>query len=456
MLTLAVVSGPVDAAPLKREIAARTVALMPYRGKDPSWRAGATASGVLIGPKHILASAEALRRSHGRLFAKLEPKMPDRVIAAIRVKDAAVLVECVVVPGADDAPFRVLEIAAADRAKLGKAGSKRLTTGEMSGEGTLAASVFAPEGLPPAALAPGVVPEPHGVALRLGDTATRLDLRTEVTAIRQPLPPITAGAGVWEGDTLVGALLRRGEGWFIVGAEAFESLIPEQAPIVGPDPPKPPDPPDPPTPEPPKIAPLVSPQLAPAMARLIKEIGGKLTIDPGFVDHVGQDQADMAMAMLAGGQPDKALELIEDILFLTRGKLAEQLTYRRALALAVKGHAKEALQDAQKMLTAEDPQVAGRARMLAAALGLVEDGKFDGKPISDPSALRGAVAAALGKIHKRFADKAADVLALDPETPLAKDRARTLLYELNDYRHVWPGYFDKLAGKLAKVTGDGE
>lgn len=456
-ITLAAVVLPVCAAQAPKKIAQRTVALMTFRGEDPSWQPGASVSGVLIGPKHILASTASLARRHGRLFAGTEAKMPDRVIAAVRVGKRVEFVDCTIVPAADDAPFRVLEIAAADREKLGAIVDNPIKIDVMTGEDTLSVGVFAPAGLVPSALRPRVVPEAHAVALRLGDTATRLDLRLEATTVRQPLPSQMAGAGVWEKGQLVGVLLRRGEGWFIVGSGAFKSLIPDTGPAVGPDPPKPPDTPDPPKPPDvpagPKVPKLVSPELNPDMARLIKEIGGKPVLDPGFIDHVNQDQADMAMAMLVGGQPDKALELIEDILFLTRGQLAEQLTYRRALALAVKGNVKEALQDAHKSLTAEDPQVAGRARMLTAALMLVEDGQFDGKPIADPATLRAAAESALGKIYLRLESKADDVLKLPPGTPVAKDAAEGILKEFNQYRYAWPGYFKGLSAKFLAIAG---
>lgn len=457
LITLAAALAPARAAEVPKKIAQRTVALMTFRGKEPSWQPGASVSGVLIGPKHILASSASLGRRHGRLFAGAETKMPDRVVAAVRIGKRVAFVDCTIVPAAEDAPFRVLEIAAADREKLGKFADDQIKVDDLSGDDTLAVGVFAPAGLVPSALKPNVVPAAHAVALRLGDTATRIDLRMEATAVSQPLPAQMAGAGVWENGRLVGILLRRGEGWFVVGTDAFKTLIPDTGPVVGPDPPKPPDVPDPPkppvVPDGPKVPKLVSPELNPDMARLIKEIGGKPTLDAGFIDHVNQDQADMAMAMLAGGQPDKALELIEDILFLTRGQLAEQLTYRRALALAVMGNIKEARQDAQKSLTAEDPKVAGRARMLAAALMLVEDGKFDGKPITEPAALRAAAEAALGKIYTRLESKADDVLKLPAGTPVAKDAAEAILKEFNQYRNAWPGYFKGLSAKFLAIAG---
>jgi hypothetical protein len=189
------------------------------------------------------------------------------------------------------------------------------------------------------------------------------------------------------------------------------------------------------------------------LMKLIKEKGLKLRIHEGLLDYVKQDQADMVMAYIAGGQFAQAIAFLDDVQPLASGRrLGDQLNYRRALALVLWGRASEAVSFTVKAQASEDPLVRARAKILNRVLEVNADGKFGGDPLSDSQVLAAAIQAELTKIEKVTL---AAFEAVRGQPLVSKSSYEAALQKLEQIRRTvdgldgaWPGYLLSLKQQM--------
>lgn len=449
-----------------------TVALFAYH-KSPT---GATLlpvrqfNGVLITGRTILTATAALQGKAGRIAAP--SASPDALFALVRVNGRDETVTCRPASNNNpDSPLATLELDEIDAARIARLFSAAPTIGPLSPQSpAYVVGVLSPYGLDANELADTV---PPAVRLSVHFAAATRQIGSPPAAVADvvdTLPDQMLGAAVWNDQSQwVGVVARHDNRWVVVSVEPLKSTLnppspapsPESSPQPAPDPtPSPQATPDTPAPTTPTPAPTtLSDQ---RMIDLMAEMKLTLKIHPQLVDTVGQEQADMVMAYIAGGASDKAIALLNEIESLATEELAEQLNYRHALALVLSGQSQAALPRAQKTQSARNALVKARGRALLKVIDGNEAGTYLGRPLSDSFVLAEAMRASLADVADQFQRSFQYVRQQRVVNPESYQRVNEKLDSLTNLvklqQYSWPGYFDDLIQQIelyrGKITRD--
>ncbi|MBI1369557.1 MAG: hypothetical protein GC162_12995 [Planctomycetes bacterium] len=472
-------TGRLVAATLPPAAAQHVVALYTYHLTKGELQPSASFTGLLVSPRHIITSSDALLHGHESMLAT-EGGVPTQTFAVFSLDGKQYAIALNTLLGKDKLPVSVLEVRPEDRGLTGRyMGEPPQPSKLESPADAIAVGVVSPYGLYPDALADRRVPGPVALTIKFGGDLKTLNGQGEARLVKGVLPLQMTGAGVWDSDAkLIGVLLHRDDVWMVMDAVSVAKQLAAEPEIVsaiadGNKPPKPdptPTPPD--TTEPPvTTTPPVKPdnpvkpvtpegtglqaQLKPLL-NMIAEQGGRPVVDLGLLDYVKQDQADMAMSLIAMGKPADALKLIDDIEPLASGALAEQLNYRRALAQILTGNLSKALECARQTQNAKDELVRARGALLMQALEENSSGTFHGQPISQADVLARAIKAQLTDV-KHDMDVNFDAIKAYPiSSKSAYDRIMVKISELKtqiaSHQLAWPGFFDELSAQVDQNT----
>jgi hypothetical protein len=342
---------------------ARTVAIYTFHLADGEAVPSSTFSGIILNNRAIVTSLRALIRPNGTtLNGPLKPAPPVKIFALVRVGSKWRIINCKpVAPKTPGYPLILLEMAKEDQdalAKLIPSKSPKLKPIEPD-DPVNVVGVAAP------LLVGRSTPSPKSVPKPLSRTV-EVDVPEEITPAKVPaskidssFPSQFAGAGVWdENHTLRGILVRYASTWHAVDVASMAQHL--TLPKAG----KPPTPPV---------------KMPPGILALMHQYKLRPVLSPHLVDFVNQDQADVIMARIAGGDLKGAADDLNDIEHLTSGTLAEQLNYRHGLLAILQGKYAVASKKMGVAMQAKDKLVASRAARLSQVLahhpaGIVKPG----------------------------------------------------------------------------------
>lgn len=482
MIAMMSIAAAQAADPPSAESARHTAAIFTYRGAGAGRPVPVnTFCGVVINSKFILTSNWALSQSVDNPF--LPPRRasdrPDVIYAVVQSDAGSATVRCV--PAAlpnPQSPVILLKVDEADEAKLAEIVPKPFKTSKLvASPNARSVGVLSTVGVGPNELSSGVVTPPVCLSVKMRDLSTIVEGQITAASIGHALPDSFVGAGVWNNeDQLTGIIARFENRWYVLDPASAAAMLkgptpPAKPPVTTPEPPstttptkptptvpKPaptPTVPDPTTPTKP-VKPAPANGLSPeniatakppaAFQSLLKEFDLTLVLPPGLIDHVKQEQADMVMAYIAGGKLGEAMETLNDIEPLVSGKLAEQLNYRRALALTLSGKYAEAKVKAQAAATAQDPLVAARGNLLNKILIMHTDGQFNGSQLSSPATLTKAAHEQLVETRRQLIGDF-NALGTTPDPAQLKDLAR----RVKEASLAWPGYLSDLGTAIKKL-----
>jgi hypothetical protein len=439
----------VGASPAAAQLPAdRTVMVVTYERGRVLQPAGAF-NGVLIDASHVLTSDAALRQPCP-LVGKMSPDLPDEVMVVIRIGDQQILTVASIEPHEASPDIAVLTLDQSGIEITRPVVTKRAGLARLPKDGECQAiGTMAPAGVTPDQFPSVVIPAPAAlnVTLRGVDGPT--------AGIEEPLPLTFAGAGVWtQGGQLVGILTRLGHEWRIAPVMPREKPAKPAGPTIADSPPEKMTPESPVATTNGKGRGGVSLELRGLML-MMRDMDLKPRIEPGLLDYARQDQADMVMCYIASGRNDEALKLLDDIQPLASGHLADQLNYRRALALVLAGRGSEASAYAIKAQASSDPLVKARAKVLGRTLDTNHEDTFGGKPLTDSAVLAAAIQAELDKVDTEARTALKALAAQRPTTEAAItaaiEKLAAIRQSVEEYKDAWPGYLDELIGQLETI-----
>lgn len=429
------------------EASLRTVALMSYHQVGEELVPSRTFSGVVLNGRYIVTSRWALEQGHANPFAGYQAELAV-VLGVVRDGDTDQMMQIELTPW--DPPrmssneLALLEVPADQREDLAEL-VRRLP--EL---GTL-------EGMSPARLLG--VPTPLGLE-RVTHRTVPLPLELSIAweeSLRSrgtlavprgaTFPPQLVGSGVWSSEQdLLGVLVREDDGWWVVDASVVKELgelagldweSPELVQAADPG------------------AELRRPEPRPrsevrGIYELLDRNGLQMMLDRNMVDWAGQPQADLIMAMIAGGEYERALGLLDRIEPLVTGRLAEQMTYRRALTLTLTGDYEDARELLANVDTMDDELSRARGRLLRDVLEAREAGQLEGLDLSEPQELADACLMTLAEVEADFAEELEEVRSRVDSAPveLVLVQLEGLAQKVRAYRLAWPGYFGPMTEQI--------
>lgn len=474
VLLLAGAASSSHGAPVSPDTSQYSIAIYTYHLDEGTLTPSAVFSGMLVSPRHVVTSSQAMSHGH-ELLSKTEG-VPAQIHGVLHVGGRQVAVALNAKPRGEPSPIAILEVAEQDRAKVAEAISKpprAVSLGDA--EAARVVGPVAPLGLDPQGLSSMSIPEPIGLSVRLGKRVKLYDGRVDAAPVTQLVPHQLAGSGVWnDADELIGMLVRYEQMWYAVdpisavkmlpkprdGGEAVAEKPPDPEPTSpesGTDQPTEPDKPEmaekDPTPEP-----AVDNELREPIRKLyemMRQQGLSPVVNPALLDYVGQEQADLAMSYLAAGQPDKALDLVKDIEPLASGHLLEQLNYRAGLALILSGEHEQAKPRMKNAAQAADPIVNERGNLFHEVLTENPRGTFHGQSLSQADVLVRAAKSILSQ-RRHELQLEFDAIEASSKTTAATSeqlvkRLDALAARLEVNQHAWPGYFDALEKSVAEL-----
>ncbi len=380
--------------------AQRTVGLFSYVDTGSDMKPGRSFSGVMVDSTHIATSLWAL--SQGPDQIGVHANSAAQVYVSYYTPTGKLVTFPVRVSLMDPkAAVAILTINESERSATSRfiTTSVRVMPLEISADAR-AVGVIAPEPLSSDQINLHTAPAPIAMRIEAGLLAGSGDMA--FAPVNHPLPPSMVGGGVWNSEgQLLGILTRHDDSLQIADAAAIKSAL--SGAVVTPAPIRKPPATDPPvaiTPTPtvpavPKDPSALSEADTAEMLKNLKPLLDRmkyaklsLAIDPGLLDYVNQDQADLVMERIGGGKFAEALSTLDTIEALTSGTLADQLNYRRALTLTLLGRYADARPKAQRAAAAADSLVRARGRALSKALEDCPDGVAkNGKSLSDSATL---------------------------------------------------------------------
>jgi len=444
-------TGAAEGAEVPEAAKGHTVGVFPYYMVDDKQAPAGAFSGLLIDERFVVTDRASLERGNTNPLLSTKRGNLVQVFITLHHEGKVSVAPCQVSVHGQGLPVAVLEVNEADQPTLRAAVGKPLNPAKLDVQlGADVVGVVAPPDLPSGMLNANSVPAPIALNVFRDGLPSMIADRVPGSEVSHALPMAMAGGGVWDDEhRLIGVLVRYRETWMVLDPLVLGKELGLLARPVTPTP-KPPDVTPTPTPTPAKRSELAG------LRDVMREYSLEMKVDPYLLDYVKQDQADIVMAYLAGGEPDEALSMLNDIEGLASGVLADQLKYRRALAQAMKGEYEKAASAAQEAMKASDELVRARARLLFKTLDGAE-GKFEGKPLSDPDVLVAAMKATLGELDKLYRSSFTQLQSLQLNSSAAyrsiTQKIETLSSRLAEQRLAWPNYFDALAQEIVTYGG---
>jgi hypothetical protein len=443
------------AAPATPEAARRTVGIYTYYTIEGKLLPARNFTGILINAGQIATSAWALTQPPTDLSSGTQRAVLAQVFAVASIDGKPVVLSCHALDSASSLPVTLLEVAEADREKIANLADKPVATAALTLKSEArVVGVVAPDGLSSDGLATGAVPAPVSMRLKIGEKIKFQGV--DGASVDQTLPGSMIGGGVWNTqDQLIGFVTRFQDALVVSDLAAFTKMLSNPGPVVV----RPPVPENPVTPETPKVKPPdetagpAVPRSLKGLIDMVKQEGLTLQLDASLLDFVKQDQADLVMAKIAGGKPADAVKMLNDIEPLSSGTLAEQLNYRRALALLMLGKYTDARARAEASLTATDELVNTRGHALFKVLDEHPDGQLDGKPLSDPKVLADSMRVkgnedVAKQLDLMFAAAKNTQLVSTTSFDLIEQRVQAVLKRIDAARQSKQGNFDSLYNQV--------
>lgn len=451
-ISLAIVAafGLLTAPAHANEAAERTVSLMTYHATGEALAPSKAFTGVALNGRFVVTSRWALEQGHTNPFAGREGELA-QVRGVVRQDGQAMEIDLAVwePPRMMSEELALLEVAEEDREALADIIPDLPALNALEEEQSARLlGIPAPLGVDP--VSEQTIPPPLELSIDWDERLRRSG--TLAVPGDATYPPQMAGAGVWNrSHELYGVLVREDNGWWIVDASVLEELgnlagldweaRRQFSEFGGPE--------------------LRRPDPQPrAELRGIYEIldrnGLQMQMDRNLVDHVDQTQADQVMAMIAGGEYERAITLLDRIEPLVTGRLMEQMTYRRALALVFLDRADDARQGLTDVEDMEDDRARARGRLLRAVIEADEADELDGTDITNPTGLVEACLMVLGEWEREYVEQLRQIrrrvgMAPGSEVLAQLDRVRD---EIEDRRLAWPGYFEPMLEEIDELRAE--
>lgn len=452
MMLAAMLLWPMVAA--ANEASLRTVALLSYHRVGQELVPSKSFSGVVLNGRYVVTSRWALEQGHVNPFAGYEAELAT-VRGLVRADEQILEIELTVwdPPRMERDDLVLLEVDASDREAVAELVRQVPELGGLEGSSP-ARLVGVPAPLGIEQVNPFTIPPPLELTIRW-EQALRSGGALAVPR-ESTYPPQMVGAGVWSSEqTLLGVLVREEDGWWVVDASVVKELgdlagvnwegtpsfvsgdgngerdgEEEGVAIRRPDP-----------------RPRSEVR---GIYELLDRNGLEMKLDRNLVDWVGQPQADLIMAMIAGGEHDRALGLLDRIEPLVTGRLEEQMIYRRALTRVLKGdydRASQLLADADEM---DDELSRARSRLLRKVLQAYEAGELEGVDLADRNALSEACLTVLAEMEADYAERLEEVRWRAGMAPveLVLVELEEIAQEVRDDRLAWPGYFRSMLDQI--------
>lgn len=432
------------------EATQRTAAIMTWHSIGEQLAPSRTFSGVVLNGRYVVTSRRALEKGHTNPFTGRSGEL-SRIQGVVRQNDQLITFDLSVwaSPRTVIDDLVLLEVVESDRETLAQFIRHLPTLGRLTqASPARLIGVLAPLGVEE--VTPRTIPQPLELAI-----SWEQPLRNRGT-LAVPSEPTYAsqmvGAGVWtDQQELLGVLVREDRGWWVVDASVVEELgmlaglnwdAPEDfREFTGPNVRRP---------DPRPRAELRG------IYELLDRNGLQMQLDRNLVDFVNQPQADLIMTMIAGGEYDRALNLLDRIEPLVTGRLMEQMTYRRALALILNGRPDDARRGLVEVHELQDDLARARGMMLRRVLEADAERQLGDLDITRPDGLAEACLRVLGELEREFAEELEQTgwrVGVSPD--------QTVLAELEEiqgkvlvYRLSWPSYFKPMLDRMKNMRNE--